>query len=163
MDINIHKISETGLYHHEVFIILTEYELARAQRYPNPITLLHISLNLDTAQPEILDKLKQLFAGILNTSLRVSDIPAHHGEDFLVLLPMTDGTGGQSVAQRLITRLKGTRELTEGVSFKFTIRIGLASHPGGEGLSAETLMEQAEIALKKALKKGPEAFVLYSG
>jgi GGDEF domain-containing protein len=161
MNINIHKISDTGLYHEEVFKILTEYELARAQRYPNPITLLHIALNLETAKPEMLSRLKQLFAGILNTSLRVSDIPAHHGADFLVLLPMTDGIGGQAVAQRLITRLKGTRDLTEGIKFKFTIHIGISSHPGGQGISAETLMVQAETALKEANKQGPEASVLY--
>ncbi len=163
MDVNIHKISETGLYHHEVFRILTEYELARAQRYPNPITLLHISLNLETAQPDMLDRLKQLFAGILNTSLRVSDIPAHHDADFLVLLPMTDEVGGQAVAQRLISRLKGTRDLAAGKKFKFTIHIGIASHPGGQGITVETLMSQAETALKQASKQAPEASALYSG
>jgi diguanylate cyclase (GGDEF)-like protein len=161
MDINIRKIGETGLYPHEVFKILMEYELARAQRYPNPITLLHISLNLEIAKPDTLNGLKQTLASILNTSLRVSDIPAYHEGDFLVLLPMTDGTGGQAAAQRLIDRLKGTGDLAEGI--KFTIHIGISSHPGGKGLIAETLLSQAETALKEARKRGPAASAFFSG
>lgn len=163
MDIGIHKISETGLYHYEVFKILTEYELARAQRYPNPITLLHVSLNLESVQPEALSELRQNFASVLNTSLRVSDIPAHFNEDFLVLLPMTDSAGGQVVAQRLITRLRGTHDLAEGMQVKFMVHIGIASHKGGQGLAAETLMAQAVSALSQARKLGPTGSALFSG
>ena len=161
MDVNIRKISETGLYPHEVFKILMEYELARAQRYPNPICLLHISLNLEIAQPDSLTKLIQLLAGILNTGLRVSDIPTYHEGDFLVLLPMTDATGGQAAAQRMIDRLKGTGDLVENI--KFTIHVGISSHPGGKGLTADTLLSQAETALKEARKRGPAASALFSG
>ena len=161
MNISIHKISESGLYHHEVFKILMEYELNRAKRYPNPIALLHISLNLETAQPDKHEELVKLLAGILNTGLRISDIPAYHKGDFLVLLPMTDGVGGQAAAQRLIDRLKGTGELAEGI--KFTIHIGISSHPGGQDLTAETLLSQAESALKEARKHGPAASALFSG
>lgn len=157
-----HKISDTGLYQEEIFKILTEYELARAQRYPNPVTLLHISLNLDKAKPELADNLGQQFAAILNTSLRVSDIPAHHGGDFLVLMPVTDEIGGEAVAQRLIARLKGTRHFIDGNTFKFAINIGIATHPGGEGISAEGLMAKAEKALNKAREKGTQTFVVFS-
>ena len=160
MDVNIRKISETGLYPHEVFKILMEYELTRAQRYPNPIALLHISLNLEIAKPDSLAELIQTLAGILNTGLRVSDIPTYHDGSFLVLLPMTDGNGGQAAAQRLIDRLKGTGDLAENI--KFTIHIGISSHPGGKELTAETLMSQAEAALKEARKRGPAACALYS-
>jgi diguanylate cyclase (GGDEF)-like protein len=161
MDINIRKISETGLYPYEVFKILMEYELARAQRYPNPIALLHISLNLEIAKPDSLNHLVQALGSILNTSLRVSDIPCYHNGIFLVLLPMTDAKGGQAASQRLIDRLKGTGDLED--SIKFTVHIGISSHPGGKGLTAETLLEHAESALKEARKLGPAASAIYSG
>jgi diguanylate cyclase (GGDEF)-like protein len=159
MDINIRKISETGLYPYEVFKILMDYELTRAQRYPNPIALLMISLNLEIAGPDTLTKVIELLAGILNTGLRVSDIPTYHEGTFLVLLPMTDGVGGQAASQRLIDRMKGTGDLVEKI--KFTIHIGISSHPGGKELTAETLLSHAEHALEEARKLGPTACALF--
>lgn len=159
MDINIRKISETGLYPYEVFKILMDYELTRAQRYPNPIALLMISLNLEVAGSETLSEIIEVLAGILNTGLRVSDIPTYHDGTFLVLLPMTDATGGQAAAQRLIDRMKGTGDLVENV--KFTIHIGISSHPGGKELTAETLLLHAEQAFKEAQKLGPAACALF--
>ena len=133
MSLQLNKSSETGLYDEQVFKLLAEYELSRAQRYPSPVTLLHISLNLEQVKPEIAEKVKQLFEGILNTSLRISDIPGHYGNDFLVLMPATDETGAQAAAGRLIARLKGTRDFDDGNLFKFSIHIGIATHPGGQG------------------------------
>jgi len=153
-----HKTSETGLYEEEVFRLLADYELTRAQRYPSSVSMLHISLNLDQAKPVIAGTLKQLFAGILNTSLRMSDIPAHHGNDFLVLMPSTDEAGAQAASRRLISRLSGTRNFADGNLFKFVIHIGIATHPGGQGVSTEKLLQQAEIALQEAKKAGQHAY-----
>ena len=150
MSLQLNKSSETGLYDEQVFKLLAEYELSRAQRYPSPVTLLHISLNLEQVKPEIAEKVKQLFEGILNTSLRISDIPGHYGNDFLVLMPATDETGAQAAAGRLIARLKGTRDFDDGNLFKFSIHIGIATHPGGRGASADQLLQQAETAMQQA-------------
>ncbi len=157
------NISDTGLYEEEVFKLLANYELSRVQRYPNPVTMLHISLNLDQVKPPNAGKLKQLFVGILNTSLRISDIPAHYGNDFLVLMPSTDEVGAQIAARRFITRLRGTHSLDDGKSFKFVIHIGIATHSGGKGVTADTLINQAESALQEARQAGPHSFKQYSG
>jgi diguanylate cyclase (GGDEF)-like protein len=155
------KIVETGLYTGEVFTLLADYELSRAQRYPTPVTVLYITLNLDEAAPEIAEGVKQLFAGILNSSLRISDIPAHYGNNFLVLMPATDEVGGQAAASRLIARLKGTRNFADGNAFKFTIHIGVSTHPGGKGISAGELITEAEQAAQEAKKQGPQALAIY--
>jgi hypothetical protein len=156
------KVSETGLYDEQVFKLLADYELTRVQRYPSPVSLLHISPNLEEAKPEIVKTVEQLFAGILNTSLRISDIPAHYGKDFLVLMPATDEIGAQAAASRLIARLKGTRNFADGKLFKFNIHIGIASHPGGKGVSVDSLLQQAESALQEARKAGLQAYIVYS-
>ena len=57
------------------------------------------------------------------------DTPGHYGKDFLVLMPATDETGAQAAASRLIARLKGTRDFDDGNIFKFSINIGIATHP----------------------------------
>jgi len=163
MSSELKKISETGLYDEQVFKLLAEYELTRVQRYPSPVTLLHISLNLDEAKPKIAKSVEQLFAGILNTSLRISDIPAHYGKDFLVLMPATDNIGAQAAASRLIARLKGTRNFADGNLFKFNIHIGIATHPGGQGVSVDSLLQQAGSALKEARKAGLQAYIVFSG
>ncbi len=162
MSLKLNKNNETGLYDEQVFKLLADYELSRAQRYPSPVTLLHISLNLEETKPEIKASVKKLFADILNTSLRISDIPAQYGEDFLVLMPSTDERGAQAAAGRLIARLKGTRNFADGTLFKYTIHIGIATHPGGRGASVDKLLQQAEAALQNARKAGPQAYKIFS-
>ena len=160
---NQNKTAETGLYEEEVFKLLADYELSRAQRYPSPVSLLHVSLNLDQAKPSIAGTLRQLFAGILNTSLRISDIPAHYGNDFLILMPSTDESGAQAVARRLIARLRGTRNFADGNMFKFVIHVGISTHPGGRGISVEKLLQQAKSALEKAREEGDHTYVQFTG
>lgn len=156
------KMGETRLYQQATFTILAKHELIRAQRYPSPITLLHISINLGEAEFEYAERLKRQFAEILNSSLRVADIPSYYGDDYLVLMPVTDEAGGRVVAQRLITRLKGTQDLDDDKSFKYNIHVGIAAHPGGEGLTLEELLGQAAQALSQAKKKDMHAFVAFS-
>jgi diguanylate cyclase (GGDEF)-like protein len=162
MSLQLNKNTETGLYDEQVFKLLTDYELSRAQRYPSPVTLLHISLNLEEVKSEIAEKVKQTFASILNTSLRISDIPGHYGKDFLVLMPATDERGAQAAAGRLIARLKGTRNFADGTLFKFNIHIGIATHPGGRSASVDKLLQQAKSALQRARKSGPQAYKVFS-
>ena len=156
------KVAEnSGLYDGEVFVLLADYELSRAQRYPTPVTVLYITLNLDDAKPEIGENIKQLFVGILNSSLRVSDIPAHYENDFLVLMPATDEIGGQAAASRLIAQLKGTRNFEDGSLFKFDVHIGISTHPGGQDTSAKDLIAEAKQASEEAKKQGPQALAIH--
>jgi hypothetical protein len=151
------KINRRSLYSQATFKILTRYEFTRAQRYPTPVTLLNISLGLKETETISAASLKQLFAGFLNASLRDTDIPAYYGDNYLVLLPTTDESGGRVVAQRLITKLKGDKNFAGS-----SIHIGIATHPGGQGLSAKTLIEGAESALQEARGVGTHAYQQYS-
>jgi len=156
------NVRETGLYDPDVFRLLAEHELSRSQRYPSPLTLFYISLNINEAKPKIAKNVKQLFAGILNSSLRLSDIPSSHGDDFVVLLPCTDKEGGVAAAQRLIARLKGTRNFADGNLFKFYIHIGITTHLGGEKKSLSQLLNEAHIASQKAKRIGAQALSVFS-
>ena len=155
-------VRETGLYDPDVFRLLAEHELLRSQRYPSSITLLYISLNLNEAKPGIAKSVTQLFAGILNSSLRLSDVPSHYGNDFVVLLPATDEVGGVAAAQRLIARLKGTRNFADGNLFKFYVHIGIATHPGGQKKTLDQMLQEAHIASQKAKRIGSQALSIFS-
>ena len=158
----LNRSSETGLYDEQVFKVLVEYELSRTQRYPSPLTMLHISLKLEKTKPEITRRVEQLLIGILNTSLRISDIPAHYGQDFLVLMPATEEKGAQAAAKRLIARLKDARNFGDGSLFNFSIHIGIATHLGGRSGSVDKLLQQAESAMRQARKAGPQAYKVFS-
>lgn len=163
MNTQPNKSREAGLYDEQVFKVLVEYELSRSQRYPSPLTMLHIALNLGDIKPENAEDIRNIFSDILNTSLRISDIPAHYGEDFLVLMPSTDENGAQAASSRLIARSKGTRSLANGNLFKFNIHIGIATHSGGWGASVDKLLQQAEAALQDAREASPQGYKVFSG
>ena len=158
MNQETHNINEISLHSQATFNILVKYELMRVQRYPNPVTLLLISLNLMETNPETSTKLKRLFVEILNSGLRASDIPAHYGEDYLVLMPATNEAGGTVVAKRLIDKLKKVKDFAIG-----HIHIGIASYSGEQDISAEKLIEQAKSALQEARQAGPHAYLQYFG
>ena len=122
-----------------------------------------MSPNLDTAKPESTKNLKQFSAGVLNTSLRVSDIPGHYGDDFLVLLPGTDGVGCQIAAKRLISSLGAKPDISDEKSLEFRVHIGMTSHPSGEDTSADNLIHEAELALNEARAAGSTGFKVFSG
>ena len=159
MDRETHNIKEISLHSQATFNILVKYELMRVQRYPNPVTLLYISFNLMEAASKISTKLERLFVGILNSGLRASDIPAYYGEDYLVLMPATNEAGGTVVAKRLIDKLTEVKEFAAG-----HIHIGIATYSGGQGTSAEKLIEQAKSAVHEARQSGgPHAYLQYFG
>lgn len=157
-----YKISETGLYTEENFKLVAEFELNRRNRYPNSIGLLYLSLNFDEPNPENTKNIYQVFAGVLNTSLRVSDIPGHFGDDFLVLLPATDELGSKVSAQRVMARLGGTQNFGDKNIVRFRAHIGVSSHPSGDEVSLEELIKEAGLALRNAQGAGPHGFKIYS-
>jgi hypothetical protein len=157
MNQETHNINEISLHSQATFSILVKYELMRVQRYPNPVTLLYISFSLMESDPKTSTKLKRIFVGILNSGLRASDIPAYYGEDYLVLMPATNEAGGTVVAKRLIDKLTEVKEFAAG-----HVHIGIATY-GGQGTSAEKLIEQAKSALQDARQAGSHAYLQYFG
>ena len=146
------------LHSQATFNILAKYELTRVQRYPNPVTLLYISLNLMEAEPEVSTKLKRLFVGILHSGLRASDIPAYYSDDYLVLMPATNEAGGTVVAKRLIDKLTEVKDFAAG-----NIHIGITTYPGGQNMSVEKLIERAKSAHQEARQARPHAYQQYIG
>jgi len=154
------NFGEISLHLHSqaTFNILAKYELMRVQRYPSPVTLLYISLDLMEVDSEASMKLKRLFVEILHSGLRASDIPAYYSDDYLVLMPATNEAGGTVVAKRLIDKLTEVKDFAAG-----NIHIGIATHPGGQDISLKKLIERAESAFQEARQAGPHAYQQYLG
>lgn len=154
--------SATGLYNEPLFEVLFNHEIARSKRYPSPITLLHLKICIgEKSSGEIWESASLYVAHVLNSNLRHVDVPAHHGQDFWILLPATDEEGGKVVGKRLIERMNTEQVTRANQNFWMGVCIGLAFHKGGSGISGEELLAQATRALKEATRRGVNSLVCY--
>ncbi|MCA1900258.1 MAG: GGDEF domain-containing protein [Chloroflexi bacterium] len=148
------KDTAEDVYNIDVFQVLLKYEIERSKRYPCPLTLLQIETNPAAVNPQTLKAAPLIFASALSAHLRAADIPARTGNLFTVLLTNADRHGAQAVCERLLSVFKNKLEDGAGNSIAFSLQIGATSHPGGETLDMEKLIQKTEEALQQAKKKG---------
>ncbi|MEW6406127.1 MAG: diguanylate cyclase [Chloroflexota bacterium] len=158
------RLLSTGdeLYTEDVFWVLFDYEVTRSQRYPAPLTLIHIETAPSVGDASLLRAATSVFNAALNSHLRSADISSGDGKIYRILLPTTNEEGGRAVCDRLISIFHNRFQSREGETIIFTINIGMASHPGGSTLLKEDLLAQAEKALRQAQLKGSNTYLAYS-
>ncbi len=152
----------TGLYTHRAFQERLREEVARANRYSQPMSLLiadidqFASVNYDLGYQAGDDILRKI-AVILQEDespdrVRSSDVVARYsGEEFVLLLPETAKPGALTKAARLrdavaMANMMGNRKLT--------LSIGVACLPE-DAADPEGLLTAAEAALRGAKRGGP--------
>ena len=162
MSVDARLDPDTGLYTRHVFGMLFNHEIVRTHRYPSPLVLLRIATRYDVPHNNETPGTKYTnVARTLFNSIRQVDVPSQFGDDFLVLLPATDETGGTIVGNRLLKRLKSEYPDQSGEKLPTAIFIGMAVHTGGPDASAETILVQASEALEKARLRGENTIVNY--
>ncbi len=159
---NRNSTDPSGLYPFETFETLFKYEIARALRYPSALTLLNISLDIQGNPLQDRERAGQIMTDLLNKSLRISDVPTQHNDEFLVLLPATDEQGARTVADRILGRFRNTQQLPAGGLFRMNAFIGIASQHGDQPISAEQLMGEAAAAMQEARAQGARTTVAFS-
>jgi len=159
----------TGLYTHRAFQERLREEVARANRYSKPMSLLiadidqFASVNYDLgyqAGDEILRKISVILQEDESPDrVRSSDIVARYsGEEFVLLLPETAKPGALTKAARLrdavaVSSFPGNRKLT--------LSIGVACLPE-DAADPEGLLTAAEAALRGAKRGGPGRIHFFS-
>jgi len=151
----------TGLYNRRFIEKHLEAEIARAQRYGQPLTVIALDLNAfkainDTHGHAAGDQVLKHFAERLRKAIRGSDIPVRMGGDeFLVLLPECTPEQGE----HLLSRLRDLRVEHQGkvISVEFCAGFDIG-HISSTSLGApQELLERADQALyesKRGQKKG---------
>src|SRR4029450_1011311 len=97
----------TEVYNHRTFQERLSQEIARADRYRRPLSVLmidvdHFKVYNDTCGHPQGDIVLQDLARLLREMTRTSDTVARYGgEEFAIILPETDSVGAQKTAQRL--------------------------------------------------------------
>jgi diguanylate cyclase (GGDEF)-like protein len=156
--------SLTGLANRRLCTAALEKELARAERFDEPLTLVLADIDdfkriNDRWGHPTGDEVLKAFAGCLRTSVREIDLAGRWGgEEFALLLPGTDLEGGRQLAER-IRRTLGSQGLVapDGAPIRVTASFGVASFPL---VSSQTqLVAAADAALYEAKRTGKDRVV----
>jgi hypothetical protein len=158
-DVLTHEIE---LYSLESFQTLLDHEVHRSRRYKTPLTLIHLALETSPERPEIIYSAETFAINILDIQLRDTDIPCRKGNEFLVLMPATDETGGRVVCERLAKLFNVPHQTYDRVSFTLKVYVGMASIPGGSSLTSHNLMQQAATAMQHARDQQLTRAVVFS-
>jgi diguanylate cyclase (GGDEF)-like protein len=151
----------TGLANRRAVETALTRDLARADRDGRWLSIValdvdHFKRVNDTHGHSGGDQVLVVLGNILRTALRAGDLAARiGGEEFLTILPDTDGEGALVAAERLRKRIEAERMVLPSGAFNFTSSLGVASIKGPGCLRASTaLIEKADAALYEAKRTG---------
>ena len=100
------------------------------------------------------DKVLSLIGKALGQTVRAGDVVGRYGgEEFVILLPATDGAGATVVAERLRLIIRGLSIEGPMGPFNVTASFGVASAKG-DGASNEDLVARADAALYRSKQGG---------
>jgi diguanylate cyclase (GGDEF)-like protein len=145
----------TGLYNRLKFDEALASEMARAQRYGTPLTLVlydvdHFKQVNDVHGHQAGDNALVRLAQIVSMQIRSTDLLARWGgEEFVILTPGSDGEMARQAAEKLAAAIELV--VFEAVG-TITCSFGIAQHAHGD--SAETLIARADHALYRAKMNG---------
>jgi diguanylate cyclase (GGDEF)-like protein len=140
----------TPLYNFRYFHQVLDRELKLVKRYGSTLSLLFI--DLDRFKP-INDTYGHLRGSrtlrevgfLIRAGVRETDIPARYGGDeFVVILPQTDGAAAQALGDKLRRLIEGHTFLQEeGIDARLGASMGVATYPGEAG-TKEALIRLAD-------------------
>lgn len=159
----------TGLANRRKFFETLRSELQRLWRAPQEARLALLLLDLDnfkdindTLGHSAGDLVLKAVAGALTTSVRATDTVARiGGDEFAVILPMTDRSGAAVVAQKILEALRSTEIAFAGRTLGITATAGLAVVAPTAVFAEEEitrLVQRADVALYAAKRRGGNMF-----
>ena len=159
--------SMTGLYNRRHFIVLSEAEWSRFQRYQRPLSMLMLDIDHfksvnDRYGHAVGDEAITSVAFACQRGKRNSDIAGRlGGEEFAILLPETDAEQARVVAERIRESIAAQFLSVHKVRFNVTISVGIAcASLSMSGIDA--LMRAADEALYQAKEAGRNRVMTWS-
>ena len=149
----------TGVYNRRQFETLARAELARAQRYFRPLSVLIVDIDFfkrvnDSFGHEIGDWVLKMVATTIKSAKRDSDIVARMGgEEFVILLPETTIEAARGVAERIREMVHVSSLAIGEDKLTLTISIGVAEAAVGSS-GIESVLREADQALYQAKANG---------
>ncbi|PKM07802.1 MAG: hypothetical protein CVV14_06790 [Gammaproteobacteria bacterium HGW-Gammaproteobacteria-4] len=155
----------TGIYGRRAILEQSEFALASARGNGLPMSVLmidadHFKLVNDHHGHEAGDAVLVELVRRLRNALRSDDVIGRvGGEEFLALLPGTDGRSALEIADRLLNAVRVTPIDHEVLSVSMTLSIGVAAFAGRDA-NLDALIRRADAALYAAKDAGRDRAVL---
>ncbi len=163
-----HTDELTGLSNRRDFMEQANRELARAQRYQKPLTVLMIDIDHfkrvnDTWGHALGDVVLQNVAHVSRGALRDFDLLGRiGGEEFAAVLVESETDAAVDVAQRLRLAVETSQTtLPDGQVVKVTVSLGLTELKGRTA-SMDSLLIEADQAMYQAKQTGRNRLVVHS-
>lgn len=157
----------TGLRNRRVFVEATVREVARTQRYGDPLTVIlldidHFKQVNDTFGHAAGDVVLAAVGQTMATTARTTDLCARFGgEEFIIALTATGPDGGVLAAERLRAAVEALElHAANGTRVHVTASFGVATCRRGDSL--ESLIDRADRAMYAAKSGGRNRVVLES-
>ena len=159
--------SLTSLYNHNYLLEQLGREVSLAKRYESSLSVFLLDLDFfkdvnDSCGHPFGDFVLQEFARRVKGCLRKTDIFGRYGgEEFLVLLPNTDGVDAEVVAEKIRKNIAATVFSNERCTRYVTVSIGVYSDFGSNVLGATDIVDCVDNALYQAKAEGRNRVVHY--
>ncbi len=162
-----HTDALTGLMNRHGFDAIIRHELSRARRYEQPAAMIMLDVDRfkqfnDQHGHECGDAMLRHVASLCRDNLRASDYCFRYGgEEFLILLTMTDEENLPIVVERLRASIESTPMEWRDQPFKVTVSLGVATMKDGCH-DKDSLLRAADEALYEAKSGGRNQAVFYN-
>lgn len=150
----------TGSWNHATILDMLEKERERARRKSGSVAVLLADLdefrkvNENLGHP-IGDEVLRESARRMNSSVRPYDaVGRYGGEEFLIVLPGSDGLGALTVAERIRENFAKRPVHTSAGPVPVTLSLGVAAEGGEAVTDSAALLQAADSALKRAQQNG---------
>jgi diguanylate cyclase (GGDEF)-like protein len=147
---------------------LAEHEFEVAKRYQQPLSIIMFDLDHfkninDTYGHSVGDNMLERVAQVTHAQLRDVDIIGRYGgEEFVIVLPVTNAQKARLLSQRILESVSAIRLHTDHGTASVTLSIGIAETihtPQDE--SVENVIRRADEAMYAAKQAGRNRAVIY--
>jgi diguanylate cyclase (GGDEF)-like protein len=142
----------TGLYLRRYFLQRFQIEIQRAKRYTSVFSVLMIDIDFfkkvnDTHGHPVGDEVLRSVAGRIIESTPPEALAGRYGgEEFIVLLPLTNPKDAIKIAEAVRERVSHKEFAIGDLSLKVTVSVGV-SHYAADGVSVKDIVSAADQAL----------------
>jgi len=150
----------TGSWNHASILDMLQKERERARRKSGSVGVVLADLdefrkvNENLGHP-VGDEVLREAARRMNSSVRPYDaVGRYGGEEFLIVLPGSDGLGALTVAERIREGFSNRPVLTSAGPVPVTLSLGVAAEGGESGGDGQALLLAAGSALARAQRSG---------
>ncbi len=150
----------TGLYNRRYFLQILDYELNRAKRYRQPLSLVFMDLDHfkeinDTFGHSVGDQFLKQTSQKLFSLFRTTDLLARYaGDEFVAILPATPPDGAMILAKRIQEAMSQYQVMVRGKTLQVSVSVGVDTFENEEGVGIATFIDRADKAMYEAKVQG---------